>query len=134
MKSRVHYSVPLLHVADVERSVAFYKVLGFTPNEILRKEDGLPFWAAMDCHKAGADEQTNDNYTATIMFGLASEPIDREKQGALLYMYSLDLPGLRQKLVDAGASPTEIVPRFYMEKGELTVFDPDGYCILIGQE
>ena len=134
MKARVHYSVPMLQVADVLRSVRFYEVLGFTTNEVLKRDDEVAFWAAMDCHKGGAAEQTNENYTATIMFSLAQEAIDPKKQGMLLYMYSLDLPGLRERLLAAGAKPSEIEPRFYMEKGELTVYDPDGYCILVGQE
>jgi len=134
MKSRVHYVSPLISVADIERSVEFYKVLGFTCHDMLRDDDGAAFFAAMDCHKGGAAEQTNENYTATIMFGRAEEPIDPKKQGIVLYMYTLDLPGLREKVLAVGGQVTEIEPRFYMKKGEVTVTDPDGYCILVGWE
>ena len=58
MPPKVHYSTPLFDVADIERSVKFYKLLGFTPREILRKDDGLAFWAGMDCHSSSITEPT----------------------------------------------------------------------------
>jgi len=45
----------------------------------------------------------------------------------------LETPRLREHLLANGAQPGPIEPRFYMEKGEMRVTDPNAYCILIGQ-
>lgn len=130
----------MVHVADVEASVAFYSMLGFQCCSRFQGADGITRWADVRSHRA------------QIMFARASGPIDASVQAVLFYLYSLDVRGLRDHLLgqgipDVGPPPSEgiespppngaavfeIVPRFYMPAGELRVHDPDGYCLLIGQ-
>jgi hypothetical protein len=54
-------------------------------------------------------------------------------QGVLFYMYSPNLVALREHLLGLGVKVSEITYPFYMEKGEMQMDDPDGYCLLIGQ-
>ncbi|GAC1652884.1 MAG: hypothetical protein NVS9B15_13470 [Acidobacteriaceae bacterium] len=129
---RVHYSVPILHVADMERTVAFYKLLGFTLNHILRDDDGQAFWADMSCHADSVQQPTRENANANLMFARASEPIDPAVQAVLLYLYSHDLRALREHLIAQGITASPIEPRFYMDFGEFRIEDPDRYVILIG--
>jgi catechol 2,3-dioxygenase-like lactoylglutathione lyase family enzyme len=134
--------VAMVHVSDVERSVAFYAQLGFECESRFSNADRQTNWASV---RSG---------TARLFFARASGPIPAQDQAVLFYMYSDHVGELRAHLLqhglrDAGAPPGEgpfpeleyasegyvfqIVPRFYMPLGELRVHDPDGYCILIGQ-
>jgi hypothetical protein len=96
------------------------------------------------------------NGAARIMFARATAKVDAHQQAVLFYMYTNDVQALRRHLLglgyrDAGPPPDQpgatvgnlpapptaavfqIVPRFYMPRGELRVHDPDGYCLLIGE-
>lgn len=140
IQAAIYKNVPMVHVADVERSVAFYELLGFHCFSRFSSEDGITRWADVRSHRA------------QMMFARASGPIDASLQAVLFYLYTLDVRGLRDHLIgqgipDVGPPPREgiespppngaavfeIVPRFYMPSGELRVHDPDGYCLLIGQ-
>ncbi|MBL8755161.1 MAG: VOC family protein [Planctomycetes bacterium] len=133
----------MVHVADVDRSIAFYTRLGFTCRSRFGP-DGAANWA--DMGHAGA----------RIMFARASGRIDAAQQAVLFYRYTNDVQALRRHLLergcrDAGPPPDHpgatvdelpspptsavftIVPRFYMPRGELRVHDPDGYCLLVGE-
>lgn len=123
----------MLHVMDVERSVKFYELLGFTATKIMRDQDGRAFWAWLACHRGDPPTRTAQNEAAAVMVTQADGPVDRTVQAVLLYMYSPDLPALREHLIKNDIQVSQIVPRFYMEKGEMRVDDPDGYCVLIGQ-
>jgi hypothetical protein len=117
MRANVGYSTPLLHVADVGRSLRFYQTLGF---EIVDVEgDERPVWGRVHC-EGGA-----------IMFLLSEEPVDPEKQSVLLALYTPDLQKLRERLLADGLEPSTIRYPDYMPSGELQVSDPDGYVILI---
>jgi len=117
----IHRLVAFAHVADVERTQQFYALLGFTVESELKGEDGRPYWTLV---KAG---------TGTLMFALASEPVDAEQQAVLFYMYCEDVAGLRTRLLEANVDVSEITFPPYMEEGEIRVEDPDGYTLLIGQ-
>lgn len=67
----------------------------------------------------GDSEEQKKEESAAIMVTQADGPIDREAQAVLLYLYSKDLPGPRKRVLAAGVDASEIVPRFYMEKGEM---------------
>ncbi len=135
--------VAMAHVADVDRSIAFYARLGFHCRSRFGP-DGAANWADLG------------NGSARIMFTRASGGVDASQQAVLFYMYSNDVRTLRSHLLqrgcgDAGPAPDQpgatvgklpapptsvvfdIVPRFYMPRGELRVHDPDGYCLLIGE-
>jgi hypothetical protein len=133
MKARVSYSVPMLHVMDVERALKFYELLGFVATNVLKDPAGKAVWAWLSCHRGEVAERTIENESAAVMLAQASHPVDAGVQAVLLYMYSADLPGLREHLLANGVEASEIEHRFYMEKGEMRVTDPDGYVVLVGQ-
>ncbi|MCC6968685.1 MAG: hypothetical protein IT434_00550 [Phycisphaerales bacterium] len=145
---RVHRSVPFIYVADIDATCAFYALLGFETLEILRDADGRPNWAWAQTKSGGSR-----SVVAQLMFSRTWRPILPGNQDIFLYMYSLDLPGLRRHLLDAGVrdggdatawdlpagSPRAARTLFaihhppYMPAGEFRLHDPDGYCILVGE-
>ena len=140
---RITESVPMAHVADVDKSLEFYALLGFNCESRFSSDTGETNWAAVTSGKA------------RLFLARASGAIVPSEQAVLFYMYSKDVVGLRKYLLgkglgDAGNPPDEkrvelseiakannvvfrIVPRFYMPMGELRIQDPDGYVILVGQ-
>lgn len=122
MTTRAGYCTPLLHVADVTRSLRFYAHLGFEVSDV-EGDPACPAWARMHC-EGGA-----------LMF-LATdedEPLDPRAQTILLALYTEDLEQLRRQLRDAGLDPAPIGYPPYMPSGEMRVDDPDGYVILVNQ-
>jgi hypothetical protein len=130
--------IPFAHVADVDASLAFYALLGFVCDSVLRDEHGRAFWASAKSERA------------EIMFARADGPIAPEQQAVLFYMYSQDVAALRAHLIsqglhDGGPFRGQQGPNNgrrvvfavsrpdYMKAGEVRVADPDGYCILVGQ-
>lgn len=118
--------------------MAFYQLLGFDPQNVMKDVRGRAFWVLAQSEKA------------EIMLARASGPIEADKQAVLFYMYSEDVAALRRHLLasgvkDAGAysgmkgagdgvrEVFEVAGRDYMPGGEVRVHDPDGYCILVGQ-
>lgn len=140
-RARVDNLIAMAHVADVEKSLAFYELLGFVGKSILRDEHGAAFWASAVSGRA------------EIMFTRASGPVDPAVQAVIFYMYARDVAALRAHLLGRGVPDAgvfrggplantvngglgvvfEITRPFYMPEGELRVADPDGYCILVGQ-
>lgn len=118
---RAGWSTPLLHVADVERSIRFYEALGFETIDTHREGD-LLVWARLDC-EGGA---------VMLLHVDADEIPDPAAQGILLYLYTPDLPGLRSQLVASGLEPTAIRRPPYMPSGEIHLHDPDGYVVMVG--
>ncbi|GAC1648441.1 MAG: hypothetical protein NVS4B3_04010 [Gemmatimonadaceae bacterium] len=111
------YSTPLLHVAELERSIRFYELLGFTTIDTDRAS---PLgWARLHC-EGGA-----------VMLVKAEDPIDTRAQGVLLYMYTSNLINLREQLVEHGMNVPTIYYPEYMPSGEIRLADPDGYVILV---
>jgi catechol 2,3-dioxygenase-like lactoylglutathione lyase family enzyme len=156
--ARVGYSVPILRVKDVERSVRFYELLGFTATALLRTKDGVAYWANLSCHRGptfeeqssagdksvevskqnaprAPDERTTENESAAVMVSLGEDPLaplDGTMQAASLYLFTKDLEGLRAQLVSQGVEVSEIVTREYMPKGEMELRDPDGWRVFVG--
>jgi hypothetical protein len=117
MTGRVAHSTPLLHVAEIERSIVFYQLLGFR----LTDDDGcIPIgWARLHCE--GGD----------VMFLRAERAIDAKAQGFLFSMYTPDLAGLRAHLVGKDVGVSEIKHPAYLPSGTMSLADPDGYHIEI---
>jgi len=114
---KVAYSTPLLQVGEIERSIPFYELLGF---DTVDTDRGKPLgWARMHC-EGGA-----------VMFSRAEEPVDPSARAFLLYMYTPDLIGLRERLLAAGVKASPIGYPAYMPSGEIRIADPDGYVILV---
>ena len=141
---RVHDHVPMAHVADVDRSIEFYTLLGFSCDSRFSESDGRTYYAAMSSGQA------------ELMLVLASGTVNASEQAVLFYMYSENVHALRSHLLsqgipDAGRAPGVRKPGdndkpippgpslfdptypVYMSEGELRVHDPDDYVILIGQ-
>lgn len=141
---RVNRHVPMVHVADVDRSISFYGQLGFACDSRFSTEEGVTNWAMLSSGRG------------QIMFAKASGPVAPDQQAVLFYMYSPDVLALRRHLLDGGlpdggwppgeegllnrsgsipAANAVFEPRypFYMPDGEVRIHDPDGYCILVGQ-
>jgi catechol 2,3-dioxygenase-like lactoylglutathione lyase family enzyme len=136
--SAVNRLVPFVHVADVEASLAFYALLGFVPQNMMKDAHGCAFWALAQSGKG------------EIMLARADGPVDAEQQAVLFYMYSTDVAGLRRHLLESGLRDGSVYPGVkgpndgpsmvfevahphYMPAGEVRVADPDGYVILVGQ-
>lgn len=134
--AQIHRLTPMAHVVDVEKSIAFYELLGFQAVNRLQWDNGKTRWAMLH------------SQAALLMLALASGPVDAGVQAVLFYLYTQDLGTLRKNLLaggvrDAGKfdeAPSDdrgvlfdITYPPYMQEGELRVHDPDGYCLLIGQ-
>ena len=133
----VNRLVAFVHVANVDTSLEFYALLGFSVRSALR-DGAASFWAMA---QSGGGE---------IMFARASGPVDADQQAVLFYMYSERVADLRERLLRAGlhdggafngmpgpGGGRRVVfalthPR-HMPAGELRIADPDGYVILVGQ-
>lgn len=117
--------VPFVQVADVEASIAFYRLLGF---EAVReyRPDERRVWAWLRCGPA-------DGQRAELMVAGTEEPADPAAQGVLFYLYTDDLDGLREHLRAHGAHPSGIADGTPGPRRELRVDDPDGYCLMIAE-
>jgi hypothetical protein len=111
----------MAHVADVQLSIDFYKLLGLELRGSLKASDGDLRWA----HVAGGQ--------AHLMLARASGPIVASQQAVLFYLYSPDLVALREHLIAADVTVSAITYPEYMPKGEVRLEDLDGYVLLIGQ-
>lgn len=120
MVPRAAYLTPMLHVTDIRRSIDFYRLLGL---ELMDYEGDLicPGWARM--HSEGGD----------LMFLLAEERMEPARQAFFLYLYTDELPVLREHLIATGVKVSEIHYPPYMQSGEISVPDPDGYGVFVGQ-
>ena len=111
--------VPMVSVADVERSIACYNHLGFeVGNTFACEGETKPSWAWL---------QSGD---AQLMLAATNEPI-ASKPTVLFYVYTEDVAAARVSLTEAGLSPGEIATPFYAPQGEFELIDPDGYVIMI---
>ena len=111
--------VPMVSVADVERSIAFYHHLGFEiGNTFTCEGETKPSWAWL---QSGG---------ASLMLAAANEPL-ANKQTVLFYVYTEDVAAARVSLIEAGLKPGEIGTPFYAPQGEFELLDPDGYIVMI---
>ncbi len=117
---RVNGLVPFVRVKDVERSVAFYHHLGFTPKSVYTYRDHLA-WASLVCD--GAE----------LMFEGGSDPVAPDREAVVFYLYSDDLAALREQLLAAGLEVGGIEDGSPGPREELRLVDPDGYILMIAQ-
>jgi len=112
--------VPFAHVADVPRSIAFYRLLGFTVNNTFAPAGQTdPSWAWL---ASGG---------AQLMVAKADRPLTPEAGGVLFYVYVDDVAGAREALESDGVAVGPIACPFYSPRGEFRVTDPDGYVLMI---
>jgi catechol 2,3-dioxygenase-like lactoylglutathione lyase family enzyme len=107
-------------VADVERSIAFYRHLGFeVGNTFAADGASTPTWVWL--HSGDAQ----------LMLGAASEPVVANQQRVLFYVYTDDVAAARAALVEADLNPGAITTPFYAPRGEFRLVDPDGYVVMV---
>lgn len=114
--------VAFAHVASVARSIRFYADLGFeAKNTVVPPGQSEPVWAWLESGKA------------SLMVGLADEPVDASLQAVLFYLYVDSIKQTRDALVERGHSPGQIKYPFHMPGGECRLEDPDGYVLMLAQ-
>jgi predicted enzyme related to lactoylglutathione lyase len=117
MSVKSTYSTPMLHVMEIERSLAFYERLGV---ETMDTDCGKPLgWARMHCEGGG------------LMFLRAEHVVDPAVQGIMLYMYCSDLRALHAELQRRGVAVPPVSYPEYMPSGEMQLRDPDGYSVIV---
>src|SRR5262245_50097429 len=119
--------VPMIHVADMERSIDFYRLLGF---EVGNKvpPTGPPHWAWLYSPTV-ADWERGPN----LMLVHSPCPIDAQAQEVLFYRYAADLKSLRSPSLAHGIHAGDIEYPDYLPDGEFRLLDPDGYTLMIAQ-
>jgi catechol 2,3-dioxygenase-like lactoylglutathione lyase family enzyme len=117
----------MIHVADVERSIAFYRLFGFDVGNYQPRE-GPKEWAWLYAPKAD-DWRRGPN----LMVTRSERPIDAGAQDVLFYFYAADLQAARSTLLASGITAGEIGHPEYLPEGEFRVQDPDGYTLMIAQ-
>lgn len=119
-ENRMRVLVPYLHVGSVERSLAFYQLLGFEPEDSFTPPGATePAWAFVKC------------WAAQLMLAKAVEPVIPSQQGVLFYIYCDNVPAMREQLIEKGLEPGGVQYPFYAPRGEFRLTDPDGYCLMI---
>ena len=112
--------VPIVRVQVVQRSIDFYRELGFSLRSKLEHEGRL-VWAWVE------------NGSAHLMLTRATEPMAAGTRDVTPYLYSPNLAAYRDELVAKGIKVGEIAYPPYMPEGEFGIEDPDGYNLLVGQ-
>lgn len=108
----------MAHVADVQRSIEFYRKLGFVVKNTFVHQ-GLLRWAWLQ--SGGAD----------LMIALTGRPMNPGAQDVLFYLYAPNVEEYRRQLAEKGLTVGEMKYPFYSPRGEFRVDDPDGWCLMI---
>jgi catechol 2,3-dioxygenase-like lactoylglutathione lyase family enzyme len=119
--------VPMIHVTDVERSVQFYRLLGFEVGNYVPRTGPL-HWAWLYTPEA-ADWKRGPN----LMLTRSECAVDADVQEVLFYLYATDLKAVRSTLLAQGIAASEISYPEYLPNGEFRAQDPDGYTLMIAQ-
>ena len=119
--------VPMVHVADVERSVDFYRLLGFEVGN-RQPRAGRMHWAWLYDPRAA-----NWKRGANVMLSRSECAIDGGAQEVLFYLYATDLKSLHAMLVGKGVTASDISYPLYLPAGEFRIQDPDGYTLMLAQ-
>jgi catechol 2,3-dioxygenase-like lactoylglutathione lyase family enzyme len=117
---RVTDLVPFVHVADVDRSIAFYERLGFELHHEFAPE-GRRIWGWLE------------RGDARLMVAEADEPVDPRAQAVLFYLYTQDLDALRARVVSEGVAAGEVTSGGPGPDRQMRIDDPDGYCLMVAE-
>ena len=113
--------VALLNVGDVDRSISFYKKLGFEiGNEPLKNDQGVKAFAWM--HQGNA---------AQIMLTLAGQPLSLGSRHIMFYLYVTDMPRYREQVIARGVEVGKVTYPFWSPNGEFQIDDPDGWIWIV---
>ncbi|HKV34983.1 MAG TPA: VOC family protein [Pyrinomonadaceae bacterium] len=117
---KIRQLVPMVSVADVERSMEFYGQLGFEVGNTFTPERATgPTWAWLYSDRA------------QLMLTAAEEPVVADQQRVLFYIYTDDAAAARASVAEAGLNPGPITTPFYAPHGEFQLIDPDGYVVMV---
>ena len=111
--------VPMAHVHDLRRSLAFYRHLGFEVRNTYTPDDGdAPVWAYLEAGKAH------------LMLTLADEPVDAARQAVLFYLYFENIADAHAALTAKGMKVGPLSYPQHAPDGEFSLQDLDGYCLM----
>lgn len=112
--------VPYVHVTDVQRSLGFYRMLGFElHDDFTPPGEETAVWASL---RQGH---------ALLMIARASEPVVASQQAVLFYLYVDHVAAAHAELAAAGVAVGPIAYPFYRPGGEFRIHDPDGFVIMV---
>lgn len=111
--------VPVVYATDIERSVDFYQLLGFTVQT--RGHDDEWRWAYLKCGDTG------------ILLGAGGSVWTADPGPVLLYLRVTDADATKRVLEAAGVSVEHLGYPDHAPGGELRVLDPDGHGLMLGQ-
>jgi len=113
--------VPYTHVANIQRSVEFYRKLGFEIANSHPDDSATPIWVWLS---AGG---------AHLMLSQSDEPVVASQQTIFFYLYVENVASFRDTVIAAGIDAGALQHPFYLPLGEFIVHDPDGYAVMIAQ-
>lgn len=120
MSIQIRALVPMVHVADVERSIEFYKQVGFqVGNTHTAPGYNRLTWAWLG------------NGACDLMVTQADGPVDADQQAVLFYLYCDDVVATRNQMMERGIACGQISNPFYAPNGEFRIADPDGYVLMV---
>jgi len=112
--------VTMVFVASVQRSIEFYRKLGFEVlNSFMPSGQPEPTWVSLS--SGGAH----------LMLTRASHPVDASQQAVIFCLYCEDVPSFRKALQEAGLQVGEIEYPRYKPRGQFRLSDPDGYDVSV---
>jgi catechol 2,3-dioxygenase-like lactoylglutathione lyase family enzyme len=115
-----------LSVADLERSIAFYRdVLGFEVR-LLKEVDRLPAVAEAVCGPARVELSTEEG--ARDSTGKL-----RARGSAILFFQAHDVAAMRDAFVARGGAPSELENVNWIKMRMFEIRDPDGHALWFGQ-
>ncbi len=115
-----------LSVADLERSLAFYRdVLGFEARHV-SAGDGLP--AIPEAVRGPARIQFG---TQDIAHDSTGQP--RPRGAAILFFQTDDVEAMRDAVIAAGGTPSELEKVNWIKMRMFQIRDPDGHTLWFGQ-
>ncbi len=125
MPPRAAYLTLALNVSDMRRSIGFYKLLGMELMDVLG-DPSCPYCARL--HSEGGDL-----LLLPLQGAFENATIPKPPFTWFIYLYTDELPALREHLIANGVKVSEINHPDHMKKGEICVPDPDGYAVFVGQ-
>tara|TARA_R110000868_G_scaffold165328_6_gene398575 strand:+ start:157840 stop:158301 length:462 start_codon:yes stop_codon:yes gene_type:complete len=129
-------ATPLLNVAEINRSIGFYQMLGFVVvARTISDFDDQPIWAMLEAGDGEGEDNGNGNKIRLML--AANGGVSHEERrmrpsfaGLVWYLECNDVQGVFDALQDGGFKPEPVTD---LDDGthQFFVRDPDGYEIAI---